>query len=83
MKIIYDPSEDYNDVPHTYYELEKYNDDSQDEIFFYGYHCSVDGAMKEKYSHYKRKIYYNWESPCSFWCSNNAVSSQLYFENIH
>jgi len=83
MKFIYDSSDDYKDVSHSYYDLHRFNDESKDEIFFYGYRCSIDDKIKNIFKNYKRKIYYNWESPCSFYCSKDAVLSQLYFDEVY
>lgn len=83
MKILYDPRDDYSDVVHSYYDLYRFDDNSQEEIFFYGYHCSISEEIKNKYKNYKRKIYYNWEAPCTFYSTNDAITSQLYFNEVY
>jgi hypothetical protein len=83
MKFIYNPSEDYKDVPHSYYDLHRFDDGSNEEIFFYGYNCSVNDDLKNQYKSYKRKIYYNWEAPCAFQGRTDAVSSQIYFDEVY
>lgn len=83
MKIIYNPQDDYQDVPHSYYDLDRFNDESTSEVFFYGYNCSINDELKKQYESYNRKIYYNWESPCSFYCREDAVTSQLYFNEVY
>jgi hypothetical protein len=83
MKFIYNNQDDYLDAPHSYYDLYRFDDASEDEIFFYGYNCSINDSLKNEYKSYKRKIYYNWESPCSFYSRNDAVTSQLYFDEVY
>jgi hypothetical protein len=83
MKFIYNNQDDYLDAPHSYYHLYRFDDNSTEDIFFYGYNCSINEELKNNYKNYKRKIYYNWESPCSFFNGNDAVTSQLYFDEVY
>lgn len=83
MKIIYNPQDDYQDVPHSYYDLARFDDQSTKEVFFYGYNCSINGDLKKEYESYSRRVYYNWESPCSFYCREDAITSQLYFSEVY
>jgi len=83
MKIIYNAQDDYQDVPHSYYDLYRFDDNSKKEIFFYGYNCSINDKLKMQYESYDRKVYYNWEAPCTFYCREDAVTSQLYFNEVY
>src|ERR1035437_992646 len=84
MKFIYNTGDDYQDVSHSYYDLYRFDDNSEDEVFFYGYSCCINDAIKKPYKHYKRKVYYEWANPCPYFSrQNDAITSQLYFDEVY
>jgi len=46
MKFLYNTSDDYQDVSHSYYDLHRFDDGSENEIFFYGYNLNNQDKLK-------------------------------------
>lgn len=83
MKIVCDPSGEYPDVINSFYDLQRFDDDSKEEVLFQGYATSVSDILKKEYEAYKRKIYLNLEAPCAFFTTSNAISSQDFFSDVY
>ena len=82
MKIIVDNSGEYNDVMGNYFNLSKYDDGAEDVVFFQGYNTSRNVGLKQQYACFKKRIYLNLESPCSFLTTQSSVEEQKYFTHI-
>ena len=50
MKIINDTAGEYMDVINSFYELERFDDNSQTDVLFQGYLTSTNTELKEKYN---------------------------------
>jgi len=83
MKIVVDSGGEYKDMINSYYDLERYNDDSEECVLFLGYKTSNDEQLKKKFAHIPKRIYINLEAPCSFTGTKTAVSSQNYFTHVY
>ena len=47
MKIINNTAGEYSDVINSFYELERFDDNSENEVLFQGYTTSIDIQLKE------------------------------------
>jgi len=85
MKIIENLSEEYSDVIVNYLcsGLAKYNDDSTDEVLFLGYNTSHNAQLKNMYTNFNKRIYLNWEAPCSFVTTKSNIEEQKYFTHVY
>ena len=59
MKIINNTAGEYDDVINSFYELERFDDNSNTDILFQGYSTSVNTELKETYKNYNRRTYLN------------------------
>jgi hypothetical protein len=86
MKVVTDLQYDYPDCINTYFNFEKYGDDSADSVLMVGYHSVINEANKQKYKKYS-KNYINLEHPCSFYCKKldglDAHQQLEYFDKIY
>ena len=71
MKIINDTAGEYMDVINSFYELERFDDNSQTDVLFQGYLTSTNNELKEKYKNYNKRTYLNLEAPCGY-CSKTS-----------
>ena len=83
MKVIVDNRDEYNDVMGDYYNLGKYNNDSETEIFFQGYNTTRNDELKKKYAQYKKRVYLNLESPTGIIATKTNLDEQKYFTHIY
>jgi len=83
MKIVHVKGGDYSDVLDSYNKWSDYDDGSTEDVLFVGYKSSISNQVKDKYVHYKRKAYLNWEAPCSFFTRDDAITSQAYFDRVY
>lgn len=72
MKVVRDKSGEYPDCGYRYLDFERFNDDSSDVAFFYGYASGRNKNLISQYNSYKRKIFYQGEQPCGFYSLNEA-----------
>jgi len=82
MKIIVNHDGEYNDVVNSYYYLENYCDNSEEEVLFQGYNTSLDPILRERYKEYKKRAYLNLESPCAFCNTTTCAKEQSYFTHV-
>lgn len=66
MRVIRDPAHEPDDCLTQYLEFEEYGDNSEEEVFFYGYGSCRNMDLREKYKNYKRRIFLQMEQPCGF-----------------
>lgn len=87
MKIISSLSEDTQDGISTTLDLEKFDDNSQDEILFYGLNCINNKTIKNKYKNYNCKVLLNLWTPCEYTVpdteSGNAFEQVEYFDEVY
>jgi len=83
MKIVHVPGGEYQDVLGSYDEYSRFDDGSEEEVFFYGYNSTKRNDLKDKYAGYKRKVYLTLEAPCSFLNTSDAITSQSYFDQVY
>ena len=72
MKVVRDKSGEYPDCGYRYLNFERFNNDSSDVAFFYGYASGRNKNLINQYEGYKRKIFYQGEQPCGFYSLNEA-----------
>ena len=85
MKLVQDLSGGYKDIVEMYWHLERFCDnDPSENVLFHGYAASRNKELKEQHKHYKRKIYINIESPCSFFSEDdNVEETHSYFDEVY
>jgi len=86
MKIVRDRTGEYGDCAYEYLNWESYDDNSTEEVFFYGYETAHNAKIKETYSNYNRKIYYQGEQPCGFYSMRDiprSLNVGEYFDEIY
>jgi len=82
MKVVHVTGAEYRDHLYTYDQYERYDDGSSSDALFIGYNASLNESIKSFYSDYERKSYINQEAPCSFFTTDNAITSQEYFDRV-
>jgi hypothetical protein len=83
MRIIADHSGEYGDVINSFYNLERFNDNSESEVLFQGYSTSTNFELKEKYKDFKKRTYLNLEAPCAYCSTTNCNDEQEYFTHVY
>jgi spore maturation protein CgeB len=85
MRIIQNTSEEYRDVIVDYLcsGLAKYNDNSTDKVLFLGYNTSHNLQLKNTYAKFNKRMYLNWEAPCSFVTTKTSMEEQKYFTHVY
>lgn len=83
MKIISEHSGEYKDVINSFYNLERFDSDSESEILFQGYSTSRNNQLKEKYKHYNKRVYLNLEAPCAYCSTETCNIEQQYFTHVY
>jgi len=83
MKIVANHSGEYNDVINSYYNLERHDDGSEEEVLFQGYSTSKNPVFKNRYKDYRKRAYLNLEAPCSFTTTLTHVREAEYFTHIY
>lgn len=83
MKIVAEHSGEYADVINSYYELERFDDNSQSEVLFQGYSTSVNNELKEIYKNFDKRVYLNLEAPCAYCSSETCNTEQEYFTHVY
>lgn len=72
MKVVRDPCGEYSDCAIRYLDYEEFDDNSSDEVFFYGYGSITKNGVGfntealDPYNSYKRKVLWQVEQPCGF-----------------
>ena len=72
MKVVRDKSGEYSDCGYRYLDFERFDDDSHDAAFFYGYASGRNKHLLERYQDYERRIFYQGEQPCGFYSLNDV-----------
>ena len=77
MKVVRDKSGEYSDCGYRYLDFERFDDDSHDAAFFYGYASGRNKHLLERYQDYERRIFYQGEQPCGFYSldDNERINS--------
>jgi len=83
MKIIATYNGEYKDMINSYYNLEKYDDNSTEEVLFQGYSTISRNDLREKYKNYRKRCYMNLEAPCSFTSTVTSINEHNYFTHIY
>lgn len=83
MKIVTTYTGEYKDMVNSYYNLENYNDNSNDDVLFQGYSSSTNQKLKDDHGHFKKRRYINLEAPCSFTSTLSSVDEQAYFTHVY
>jgi hypothetical protein len=83
MKIVVTNKGEYADVINSYYNLEKYNDNSTEDVLFQGYASCRDPELLEIHKDYKKRRYLNLEAPCAFTSSSSTVAEHSYFTHVY
>jgi hypothetical protein len=83
MKIINDTAGEYMDVINSFYELERFDDNSQTDVLFQGYLTSTNNELKEKYKNYNKRTYLNLEAPCGYCSTTSCNDEQEYFTHVY
>lgn len=83
MKIVADHSGEYGDMINSYYELERFDDNSQNEVLFQGYSTSINNDLKEQYKNYDKRVYLNLEAPCGYCSTTTCNDEQEYFTHVY
>tara|TARA_R110002110_G_scaffold213678_7_gene427066 strand:+ start:354 stop:1325 length:972 start_codon:yes stop_codon:yes gene_type:complete len=88
MKIVRDKTGEYGDCAFEYLDFEKFDDDSEEEVLFYGYATPYNNDIKDKYKNFKRKVYYQGEQPCGLFSYNTEVQNNSlrvvdYFDELY
>jgi len=87
MKIVRDKTGEYGDCAYEYLDFEKFDNDSEEEVLFYGYATPYNNEIKNKYKNFKRKVYYQGEQPCGFYGPPQEVKKSIevadYFDEVY
>lgn len=83
MKIVKEESGEYSDVINSYYNLEKYDDNSTTEVLFQGYNTSRDEFLKDFYKNYDKRVYLNLEAPCAYTTTTTCNDEQSFFTHVY
>lgn len=83
MKIVAEHSGEYNDMINSYYDLERFDTNSDWSVLFQGYSTSVNNELKEKYKDYKKRVYLNLEAPCAYCSTTECNSDQSFFTHVY
>ena len=82
MIVVNNTSGEYPDVINSYYDIEKFSEESNS-VLFLGYATSRCGETRSKYLNYKNRIYLNLESPCSFCSTSSFEEESRYFTHTY
>ncbi len=83
MKIVAEYSGEYSDMINSYYNLERFDDNSESEVLFQGYSTSVNNNLKEKYKNFDKRVYLNLEAPCAYCSTLSCNEEQKYFTHVY
>jgi hypothetical protein len=83
MKIVAEHSGEYGDVINSFYNLERFDDNSETEVLFQGYATSINSELKEKYKNFNKRTYLNLEAPCAYCSTTNCNDEQEYFTHVY
>lgn len=83
MKIVAEHSGEYNDMINSYYDLERFDDNSNSEVLFQGYSTSVNESLKEQYKNFDKRVYLNLEAPCAYCSTTSCNDDQSYFTHVY
>lgn len=83
MKIVAEHSGEYNDVINSFYDLERFDDNSSSEVLFQGYSTSLNNELKEKYKNFEKRVYLNLEAPCAYCSTETCNIEQEYFTHVY
>ena len=82
MIIVNNPKQEYGDVINSYYDIEKFSEESNS-VLFLGYDTSKSSEMKNRYSKYRNRVYLNLESPCAFCSTSSFEEESRYFTHTY
>lgn len=73
MRVIGSLCEDTRDGISTTLRLDRFQDNSPDEVLFYGINCTNNKSIQSQFENYKRKVLLNLWSPCEFTVPDNPA----------
>ena len=81
MRIIEDLTIEVPDTNAHHWDLETYSTEDTDTVLFYGYNVAANTSLQDKFSHYRRRIYFNNWAPCEF--AQPTLDSDAFFSEIY